>query len=357
MRQRYPYPRVVEHEKAREAQQIGAGVVAMCPSARWWTGGQEDRRDQSLVRALVRSSASQFGNQAVRTILREPLLHFLAIGAALFAAYAVVGRGADSPQNESARTVRITANDIDWLRQSWMRQFNQPPDEEQLRGLVADHLREELLGREARELGLDEDDIVVRRRLAQKMSFLLDDTAALAAPVESELFEFYQAHADLFRTLTRLDLVQVYFSRDKRGPQAESDARAALEALRSSESPDPTEFGDSTLLPSRLSNVDEAALAAQFGQAFAQTVINCEPNLWTGPTESEFGWHLFLVQNKEEGRLRDFADARGEIEEEWRRGKQKSLSDEYMAALLKKYDVVVDESVRPLLRPAAEAMP
>ena len=109
--------------------------------------------------------------------LKEPLLHFLVAGGVLFGAYAWLNHGA--PEN-SAGVVRITASEVAWLKETWARQWQRAPDDRELQGLVADYLREELLAREARAMGLDEGDTIVRRRLAQKMTFLLEDTARIA---------------------------------------------------------------------------------------------------------------------------------------------------------------------------------
>src|SRR5687768_14026648 len=108
-------------------------------------------------------------------VIREPLVHFLVAGALLFCAYAWVNRRATVAAGDTARVVRIEARDVEWLKQTWQRQWSRQPTDAELRGLALEYLREELLCREARELGLDQDDTVVRRRLAQKMAFLVED--------------------------------------------------------------------------------------------------------------------------------------------------------------------------------------
>ena len=112
--------------------------------------------------------------------LKEPLLHFLALGAVLFALNA--WRDESRPTAASTARIEVTAAVIERLRAGYERQFGQSPDAEELRGLVTAHIREEVLCREALALGLDRDDTIVRRRLAQKMEFLTDDLAVAAEP-------------------------------------------------------------------------------------------------------------------------------------------------------------------------------
>lgn len=127
--------------------------------------------------------------------LKEPLLHFLIIGTLMFGAYSWLNRGAIS-----TRVVHLRTNEILWLKETWTRQWQREPTEAELQGLVAEYLREELFAREAHELGLDENDTIIRRRLAQKLEFLVQDTSRLAEPTEDDLRRFYAASPERFRT-------------------------------------------------------------------------------------------------------------------------------------------------------------
>ena len=162
----------------------------------------------------------------MKRLLKEPLLHFLLFGALLFGAYAWMNRGAGDVR--PVRQVRVGENDVKWLKETWARQWQREPTREELRGLVMDFLKEELLAREAREMGLDENDTIVRRRLAQKVEFLVQDTARLAEPTEDDLRRFYAAHPERFSEEARVSFTHVYFSRDH--PQEVAAARARLEA-------------------------------------------------------------------------------------------------------------------------------
>ena len=142
------------------------------------------------------------------------MLHFLVLGALLFGAYAWLNRGASARQERGAGAVRITTNEVAWLADTWARQRQHPPTREELRGLVTEYLKEELLAREARAMGLDEDDLVVRRRLAQKLEFLVQDTSQLAEPTDEDLRRIYEANLEQFQTKARISFTQVFFNRD-----------------------------------------------------------------------------------------------------------------------------------------------
>ena len=116
----------------------------------------------------------------MKKLLQEPLLHFLLIGAVLFGAHAWWNRGSRS--DAGGRQVRISESDVMWLKETWAKQWQREPNREELRGLVTEFLKEELLAREAREMGLDQNDVYIRRRLAQKVEFMVQDTSRLAVP-------------------------------------------------------------------------------------------------------------------------------------------------------------------------------
>ncbi len=275
-------------------------------------------------------------------LFREPLLHFVVLGGLLFAAYSWLRRG----EVEAVPVVRITANEVAWLKETWSRQWRREPSREELRGLVTDFLKEELLAREARAMRLDEDDTIVRRRLAQKVAFLVDDTARLREPTEQDLRRFYDAHPEFFQMGARVSFTHVFFSREKRA-DAEADARKALPEL--ARGADAAAMGDQLLIDAEMRDADERAVAAQFGPDFASAVLKLKPDVWSGPVISGYGVHLVRVSELTPGRLREFAEVQTQVQERWRDEQQRESSAGYFASLLKKYGVSVDESVKPLI--------
>ena len=289
----------------------------------------------------------------VRALAMEPLFHFALVGAVLFAAHAWLNPDAEGLGPEQP-TVRIGEGDVRWLTATWTRQWNREPTREELRGLVATLLEEELLAREARELGLDQNDTVVRRRLAQKVEFLVQDTARLDEPTDDELRHFYDAHSDRFRTAGRVSFAHVFFGREGREDPA-ADARAALAEL-ARPGVVSGQMGDRLSIDSEFRDADEQTVAALFGPAFAAAVMGLQPGAWTGPIVSGYGQHLVRVSRVAPPATRGFADARGEVLERWREAREREQRATFLAALLQKYAVTVDESVEPLIGPLAAVM-
>ncbi|MEO8350604.1 MAG: peptidyl-prolyl cis-trans isomerase, partial [Chthoniobacteraceae bacterium] len=193
--------------------------------------------------------------------LGEPLLHFLLIGAVIFGAYTWRNRG--EPIDAPLRQVRISEPDVQWLRQAWERQRQREPTREELRGLVTEFLNEELLSREAREMGLDQDDTIVRRRLAQKVEFLVQDTSGAVEPTENDLRKFHAAHPEWFSKEPRISFAQVYFNHEH-----EADVAQALALLETNA--DPRELGDRLPIDSEIHDADQQTVASQFGVEFGR---------------------------------------------------------------------------------------
>jgi hypothetical protein len=287
-----------------------------------------------------------------KNLIREPLLHFLLAGALVFGAYAWLNRGENGP-GEPDRRIQVTEREISWLTETWTRQWQRPPDERELQGLVADYLREELLVREARSLGLDRDDVIVRRRMAQKMNFILEDTARVAAPTDEQLHALYESDRARFDTPATFSFETVFFSEDKRGDTAARDAQALLASLSAAGADaDAGDAGDGTLLPREMSDADQQAIAGVFGDGFARAVMAQAPGSWHGPVASSFGQHLVRVTARRDGAARGLDDIRVELVEEWHRRGQADANAFYFKGLLERYNIEATDSVRPLIDPA-----
>lgn len=279
----------------------------------------------------------------VRSLLREPLVHFLVAGALLFGLYAALDRTADEPRG----VIRITAVDLEWLSASWLRQHRRAPDDRELRQLVVDHLRQELLAREARALGLDEEDTIVRRRLAQKMEFLLQDAVLLGDPDEAELRRLHGRDGSLYRSAASVSFTQLFFAR-------EPDAERGLGALEAGAIDG---LGDPTLLAHQYARVDEPTVANLFGHAFAERLFDLEAGVWRGPLRSAYGFHLVRVTERQPAAPLPFDEAREQIRANWLRDRKTEADDLLFRSLLEKYELIVDDAVGPWLGPLARAGP
>jgi len=281
--------------------------------------------------------------------LKEPLVHFMAGGGLLFAAYAWLNPVLPDVR-PAARQVRVGAGEVRWLTETWVRRWQREPTVDELRVLVTNLLKEELLSREARELGLDEGDTIVRRRLAQKLEFLVQDTARLTEPTEEELRRFYDAAPELYRTEPRISFIQVYFSRERRRDPAQ-DARHALATLRRAPTADTGDLGDRLLVEGELRDADRQTVASAFGPDFASAVFELQPGAWRGPIESGYGLHLVRVSSMNPGRPRPLTEMRAQVVERWREQKQREAEAMLFTRLMDKYEVVLDESVKSVVGP------
>ncbi len=164
---------------------------------------------------------------------KEPLVHFLLLGALLFAVNAVVGDSGDS----DLETVRVTREDVEWLSSAWARQWRRPPTRAELDGLITNHIREEILYREALAMGLDSDDTIVRRRMVQKIEFLTEDLIDQIEPTEEQLLEDFEEHSEDYREPELRSFTHIFFSLDQRGNGAAVEAARVVADLHAMAEP------------------------------------------------------------------------------------------------------------------------
>lgn len=280
---------------------------------------------------------------------KDPLLHFTIAAALLFAGYLLINPGETT--SSATDPVHIGDGEVRWLKETFANQWQRPPTGEELRGLVAGFIEEELLAREAKTLGLDQHDTIVRRRLAQKLAFLVDDTSRIVEPTDEQLREFHDANAERFRGEARVSFAQVFFNPAHRA-NAESDAEAALTSVSA---PGGNEraatIGDPTLLETEFHDVDARTVANLFGDDFARTIFALKPGSWTGPVKSGYGVHIVRVTNLSAATLRSFKEVRPKVIEAWRREREAEMKAAYLAKLREKYGVSVDDSAAPLVVP------
>ena len=278
---------------------------------------------------------------------REPLLHFLLLGAILFAVHAWRARQRPSRQAETPQ-IQVTAAVIERLRAGYEWQFSHTPDFDELRGLVAAHIREEVLYREALAMGLDRDDTIVRRRMAQKMEFLTDDLVASAAPEETALQMYFAENAARYAKPSRVSFRHVYFSEEKHGTSAHAAAADALAALQ--KGADDQVLGDSFLHGFEFSDQEPADITALFGAAFAGQLAGLHEGEWSGPVASSYGTHLVLIQKRGDPRPVHLAEVRERVLRDLDEDRRRTANREVFDKLRARYQVAVDE---PALAKAA----
>lgn len=276
----------------------------------------------------------------MKRLLREPLLHFLLLGAGLFLAYGLRQRNAGSGEPGQ---ILVTRGQIEHLALGFAKTWQRPPTPTELLGLVNDRVREEVYCREAMALGLDQEDTVIRRRLRQKMEFVSDDIAALVEPTEAELDAYLRTHADSFRVDPRFTFEQVYLDPQKHGERLADEVAQLLAQLnQAGDGLEASALGDSRLLESQFTGLPTSEVAKQFGEAFALDLERLEPGRWHGPVESGYGVHLVSVSERSEGRLPPLAEVRDAVRREWDNARRLAGNEAFYQELLGRYTVTIE---------------
>lgn len=276
----------------------------------------------------------------LQRLLREPLVHFVLLGALLFGLYGVLG-GAESasPGGE----IVVTEGRIRNLGDTFTRTWQRPPTADELNGLIEDYLREEVLYREGVALGLDRDDTIIRRRLRQKLEFVSEDAASASEPTERELTEFLAENADRYRFESRLTFTQVFLDPSKRGDQLEADAARLLHDLRlRGKKLDPASLGDSLMLDPRYEQATEGDIARLFGAEFEAALREQPAGEWVGPLKSGYGAHLLLIEARTPGKVATLAEVRDAVARDWSARRRQQLLDEQYQQLRSRYQVRIE---------------
>lgn len=269
---------------------------------------------------------------------REPLVHFLFLGALLFGLFQWRGGGPGSDR------IVITPGQVDAIIAGFARTWQRPPTEQELKAQLDDYVREEIAARAAMAMGLDREDTVIRRRLRQKYEFLAEDTVDLAPPTDAELQAWLDDHPESYRTAPQVAFRQVYLSPERRGASLEADAlalRARLATLRGDEPLDA--WGDRLTLPTDLPPTARDEVARLFGDEFAEAILKVAPGRWEGPIRSGYGWHVVFVREREEGRLPTLAEVRPQVEREFTVDRRRRQLDAVYEKLLEGYRVVIEK--------------
>lgn len=286
----------------------------------------------------------------LKRLFQEPLTHFLALALAIFVLFGALNRS----EEPAPDLIVVTGAKIEQLTGLFAKARQRTPTAAEIKGLIDDHIREEILYREALTLGLDKDDTVIRRRLRLKMEFLNQAEADGASPTEAELETYLKANPARFEIDPQLAFRQVFLSPERRGDMIDRDAAAMLEALRSNTAADPVALGDATMLPFELPLTSKLSIAQIFGTGFAEALAKAEPGAWTGPIRSSFGAHLVNVGEHRPGRAATLAEARDAVLREWTNERRQRMEDQRLAARLQRYKVRI-EMPQPNLAEAERA--
>lgn len=293
-------------------------------------------------RSVLESSRSHLTFAAVvKRLLREPLVHFLLIGMVLFAVYGYIHRG--RIEVETSKQIVLTLDELRQMNMYFASQWHRQPTPEEFQAMVEEKVREEVLYREALAIGLDKDDTIVKRRMAQKMQFLAEDVAAAHEPTTAELKAWYEKHTDMFTLPSRISFHHLYFSPDGRGQRARDDAMKALMKIagQPEDSKLTATLADPFMFQDYYADRTTEQLAKEFGPQFAAAVSKLKSGSWQGPIESGYGWHLVFVDSVIPGRIPAFEEIEPDVKTAWLgEQKQKAWQKAYREMRVK-YEVLL----------------
>ncbi len=283
----------------------------------------------------------------------DPLFQFLGIGALLFAAAGLV-----RPYADDDRTIRVTRADLESYLASGGGESLAPVAKagggaptldrlngEQRRALVRSYIEEQALYREARDWGLEDGDLVIRRRLGQSIRFALRPDIP-ADPGDAVLRNFYAAHADNYRRPVETSFDHVFFSSERRGEaQALADARALQRAGMS----DWRASGDRFAYQRSYGDAGPSVIEGQLGESFRKALdrLPVDSARWQGPVASDAGYHLVRVAARSPARTAAFEDARPAVLDDWQRAEQTAQMDRAVDGVIGRYRTAIDPDVLP----------
>ena len=279
----------------------------------------------------------------VRRLLAEPMLHFLLIGMSLFAVYKW-----QAPADSGGHRVVVTQGVIDDLVTQHTAARGREPSDAELTNLIEAYVREEVLYREGISLGLDRDDIVVKRRVRQKIEMMAEEEGSIGTPGDADLAAYLAANPTRFRQPAVLSFEQVYLGESTSGPEVVRAASIARDALHRGQDPDG--LGVPSLLPRSVSSSPADLVARDFGDVFVAALDGAPIAEWVGPIESSFGLHYVRVNERTPAVTPELGAVRDQVVREWENERRQRARTAAYARMRAGYDVVI-EPRRPAERP------
>jgi PPIC-type PPIASE domain len=268
-------------------------------------------------------------NSFMRNLLKEPLLHFVIIGALFFLVYNSINK------NESENIITIDQYDVNQLIAKWELQWKVKPTEVQLDKLISRYVREEVYYREGMAMNLDHNDEIIRRRIAQKMEFLSSDIVKSIEPTNSELKNYFNENQEKYISAPKVSFKHIYFSNEKR-----RDAKGdAIKVLKNNFDVDNFQ-GDAFPYKYEYENLDRSQIIKTFGTAFTDTILIYDTLKWFGPVRSGYGYHLVYISTYEQGKDLDLSQVIDKVKVDYQYDLQVKMNESIYQVMLKKYKVI-----------------
>ena len=268
----------------------------------------------------------------VMRFIRDPLFVFIVVGILLFAVDSV------RQQESTDSNIVVSKNDIQRLHDQWLSQMGTAPTPGELDGLINSYIREEIFVREARKLGLERDDVIIRRRLAQKLQFVVEDRALLETPSDSALRGYFDRHKQRYEIAERLTFSHVFFS-----PERRDDAnKDAIKQLTSIHDGNWRELGDSFMLRRTYTQATSTEIRRDFGSRFMTSLSSLPVGTWRGPIVSGYGQHLVKLTQRNPARESSFDEAIERVRNDFNLERRNEANETELNAMRKNYRVEIE---------------
>jgi hypothetical protein len=253
-----------------------------------------------------------------------------------------VGYSLMATQPLTSENIVITKGEINSILTGFFNMRQRQPTQEEFDGLIRERVRQEVYRREAVALGLDKDDIIIQRRLQQKMEFIVHDNIEETNPADSVLQDFLSTHSDQFKEEPRFTFRQVFLDPEKRGDSIKKDALQIMTQLNQA-SANFQKSGDPTLLPSEILNARTTEISNQFGNEFAIQLAHVSKGTWQGPVQSTYGLHLVQLIDRIDSAVPALNEVREAVSREWNNARIQEANEVFYQELLKNYKVTIEE--------------
>ena len=280
------------------------------------------------------NKASSAGKGMSTSWIRQPALHFVVLGGLIFGLHAVVAEPGPNPDVIDVSVVRLRA-----LQGELTRQLGRAPTPDELDTRIEQYIGFEILFREAVALELDQGDMVVRRRLIQKMEFLIQDLAVVSEPPDDVLESFLEEHAERYRRPGTATFEHLFFNHGAERAEVEIEAQAALEAARRGDSIEGV--GDPFPLGRRFVGRTRPQVASVLGEGLAEAVFAAEEGVWVGPVSSRYGLHVVRVAEQRLPRNPPLEEVRARVRGEWLEERREEANRVAQRRLRRRYDIRV----------------
>jgi hypothetical protein len=279
-------------------------------------------------------------------IIKEPLVHFLIIGAIAFALYSFV-KGSYVDKDYA---IQISKSEVEAMINKWMAQLKRPPTKEEVDIFLEDYVQREILFREAKSMGLDKNDMVIKNRMLQKIDFLTNDLLVTASPTDAEALKYFNDNLEKYTIPRKIDFIHIFFNLDKRNfDDAKQTALDVKKNLNKSSSIPNNYFekGDLFILPYEFYDLSKDEVSNKFGRSeLSENLFGLEEKEWSGPYLSSYGMHLVYVSDKKSQGTLKFEDVKSDIKDLLIKNKRRDTKKRIISELKKKYDITYTDDLK-----------